>query len=260
MKLIKDIANYLSLRLFDYKHPQTKIISSKFCHSVRGFYSQKGQDALIYSEFYELIESGCIPKVFLDIGCNHPIKFNNSYFFEKILGFRVLAVDPLPTYILQWAEIRPLAKLYSIALGASSGELKLSIPHNAPTDAKHAYDMFSTLDVNNPRLRKGEWRTIKVPVQSVQDILGASEITEVGIVSIDVEGFEFEVLKGFDFVKTKIYIAIIENNTRSVLGDERIREYMVANGFKFYARIWGLDDIFINNELLGRQQVVEVAP
>ena len=53
---------------------------------------------------------------------------------------------------------------------------------------------------------------------------------------------------------------MIENNTRSVLGDERIREYMVANGFKFYARIWGLDDIFINNGLLGRQQVVEVAP
>lgn len=70
-----------------------------------------------------------------------------------------------------------------------------------------------------------------------------------GIVSIDVEGYEMEVLKGIDFTKTKIFIAIIENNTNSRLGADDIRFFMDENGFDFYARIWGLDDVFVRKDL-----------
>lgn len=251
MEIFKEVIHYIFLQWFKRKHKGTKIVSSYFSDLPRGFFSQAGQDSFIYSEFFTVIESGKIPRVFLDIGCNHPTKFSNSYFFEKHLGFKVEAVDPLPTYVAQWATERPNSSLHSVALGAAKGQLQLSVPVRdwGMEDGSHPPDMFATLNTKNPRLTKGNWKTIDVPVLRAQDLFESEGITEVGIVSIDVEGFEIEVLKGIDFSKTKIFIAVIENNTNSKFGAEDIRAHMVQNGFDFYARIWGLDDVFVRSDL-----------
>lgn len=249
--MMKDFARYIFLQWFKWKYNHTKVVASYFVDSITGFYSQAGQDAFIYSEFFSLLESGKLPKLFVDIGCNHPVKFSNSYFFETKLGFKVIAVDPLPTYISQWASMRPNSILHTVALGSNTGTLTLSIPaENSDTETlSHSSDMFATLSSKNPRLLVGEWRTINVPVMTAQDLFEANNISEVGIVSIDVEGYEMEVLKGIDFKKTKISIAIIENNTNSRFGADDIRFFMDKNGFDFYARIWGLDDVFVRKDL-----------
>lgn len=250
MKLFRDLIHYIFLLWFKRKYKGTKIISSYFTDLPHGFYSQAGQDSFVYSEFYSAFESGIIPKVFLDVGCNHPTKFSNSYFFEKNLGFKVDAVDPLLTYVTQWAIERPNSTLHSVALGSSSGQLQLSVPDRDGVmyEGSHSPDMFATLDAKNPRLSGGNWKTIDVPVVRAQDLLKSKGITEIGVVSIDVEGFEIEVLKGLDFAKTKIFILLIENNTNSKFGADHIREYMLSNGFVFYARIWGLDDVFLRSD------------
>lgn len=252
MKLLRDFIHYVFLEWFKRKHKGTKIVSTYFTDLPSGFYSQAGQDSFVYSEFFSAIESGRIPRVFLDVGCNHPTKFSNSYFFEKHLGFKVEAVDPLTTYVSHWAIERPNSTLHSVALGAASGQLQLSIPDRdwVMEDDSHPPDMFATLDAKNPRLSDGKWKTINVPVWRAQSLLESKDINEIGIVSIDVEGFEMEVLRGIDFSKTKIFIALIENNTSSKFGAEDIRAHMAQNGFLFYARIWGLDDVFIRSDLM----------
>lgn len=249
--MMKDFARYIFLQWFRRKYNDTKVIASYFVDPITGFYSQAGQDAFIYSEFFSLLESEQLPKLFVDIGCNHPIKYSNSYFFEAKLGFKVIAVDPLPTYISEWASTRPNSTLHTVALGSNKGTLTLSVPaeNSNMRNISHSSDMFATLNLNNPRLATGEWKAIDVPVITAQDLFDANGIFEVGIVSIDVEGYEMEVLKGINFKKTKIFIAIIENNTHSRFGDDDIRLFMNENGFDFYARIWGLDDVFVRKDL-----------
>jgi len=254
MYLLKDVVHYLYLKWFKHKYPKTKIISDYFSEMINGFYSQAGQDAYIYSEFFNLIDSGKIPRVFVDIGCNHPIKFNNSYFFEKNLGFECIAIDPLTTYVSHWAETRPNAKLHSIALGDAKGKINLLVMDKVVDDdlesKHHSSNMFSTMSLDNTKRRSGNWKSIEVPILTAQDLFDTSKVSQIGIVSIDVEGFELKVLNGIDFFKTKIYIAIIENNTNNKFGAGEIRNFMATNGFTFYARIWGLDDIFVNTDII----------
>jgi FkbM family methyltransferase len=251
MLLLKDVVHYLYLKWFKHKYKKTKIISEYFSEMVRGFYSQKGQDAFLYSEFYELINSGKISKTFVDIGCNHPINFSNSYFFEKHLGFECIAVDPLMTYKSHWAETRPKAKLFNVALGATKGKMDLfTMEDDSMASQVQDPDMFSTLSADNSKLRSGKWKTLEVPVLTAQELFDSGRVSEIGIVSIDVEGFEIDVLKGIDFSRTKVQIAIVENNTKNIFGSEEIRDFMSKNGFEFYARIWKLDDVYVNNDLL----------
>ena len=248
MFILTDIKRYLYLINFKYKHKKTKVFCSYFNNVTKGFYSQRGQDAIVYSEFFLLINHKNFPKIIVDIGCNHPIKFNNSYFFEKNLGFLCIAVDPIKNYVKDWAKMRPKAILHNVALGFRKGNLSLMTSDNLDGHQSSSYadDMLSTLLIDKKKFKSGNWKIEKVAVLKTQTLFNTAKLSEIGIMSIDVEGFEMEVIKGIDFSKTRIHIMIIENNTNGKFGSDEIRKIMNRHGFIFYARIWALDDIFLN--------------
>lgn len=228
--------------------------------SVSGFYSQVGQDAFIYSEFFSAFASGSIPRVIVDIGCNQPIKHSNSYFFESVLGFSCVAVDPLPTYAGEWARLRPNARFCQVALGESEGEVRLLVPQanwrgKAGEDTP---DMFSTLVGNVGKFEAAEAGEQNVRMKPGRDLLRELGIGHVGVMSIDVEGFEWQVLQGLDFVRNPVDILMIENNSDSRLGSDAIRQYVERQGMHYYARFWHMDDVFVSprvsNFLKSRKQ------
>ncbi len=70
--------------------------------------------------------------------------------------------------------------------------------------------------------------------------------------SIDVEGHELNVLEGIDFDYTKINVLTIENNPKGYKkqGDDKIRKFMIKQGYTFWGRIIKLDDIYVHKRYL----------
>ena len=66
---------------------------------------------------------------FCDIGGNHPLKINNTLYFEK-LGWNGIAFEPLPHMEKLWAEHRK-AKLFPFALSNSKGQVTFTVVKNA---------------------------------------------------------------------------------------------------------------------------------
>jgi hypothetical protein len=69
------------------------------------FHSQASQDKFVYSIIHFLAdqqESGC----YLEIGAGEPIIINNSYFFEKILGWKGISIDISDTLSERWHAVR----------------------------------------------------------------------------------------------------------------------------------------------------------
>lgn len=79
---------------------------------------------------------------------------------------------------------------------------------------------------------------------TIRDVLEERDIKHVDYVSIDVEGYEMNVLRGIDFDKTDIICLSIENNKKNGNPDEKIRRYMKDRGYILLARI-SIDDIFV---------------
>jgi FkbM family methyltransferase len=250
IKLIRRILTFLRLVSFLVRYPSTKVVGGPAFLSVlgrrwesmpSGLYSQSGQDAFVLSKFFSRIMRPGFPAVFLDVGCNHPVKHSNSMFFETHMGFRVIAVDALPTHRQSWAELRPRAEFILTAVGEREGTLDFEeIVADGSQD-----DMFSSIRGASRKAPRANRQVRAVSVEPLTKLLLERGIDDVGIMSLDIEGYEMQALLGLDLTRVKVDILLIENNSDNVLGDDRIRSRMIACGYGFFARIWGMDDVFV---------------
>jgi FkbM family methyltransferase len=213
--------------------------------AIQGHFSQHGQDALVQREFLGGADEGRFPKTFIDIGCNDPVVHSNSYFFERDCGFRTVAVDALAEIGALWREQRPQADFVECAVGAADGELSFDVVAGDDTAS-----MFSSVSGVSDKKAKVTSLTRTVKVRRIADILAQRGITRAAIVSMDIEGYELNALKGIDFGCFAAGVFVIENNGHAGLGSNEIRDLMIRNGYRYCARIWNLDDIFVHADLL----------
>lgn len=251
MKKFRKIAPLFQLRgkypdVVYYGAPPVVKFFGMTCYKLRkGFYSQLGQDELVFTEFFRALNSSIFPKLFIDIGCNHPILHSNSYFFEVNQKYKVLAIDALKEVHALWRAQRPAADFVECAVGAADGELSFDVVGGGNVES-----MFSSVSGSSEKGSGHSVTTRTVNVRRIAEILAERAIKRAGIVSMDIEGYELPALQGINFSQFMAYVFIVENNSHDGLGCNQIRDLMISNGYIYYARIWNLDDIFIHPELL----------
>jgi len=251
--MLNKIKKLFGLFRFKINYPETIIIGGpsllrfvcnwRPCAST--FYSQEGQDSFLFLEFYHLITALDFPKIFLDVGCNHPIKYNNSYFFERSFGFNVLAIDALDSYKLAWQEIRPTAKYITCAVGEAPGEIEFIEEIGDGIES-----MFSSVLGYSGKGSGLEKKIRVLPVNTIANLLFENQINKIGIMSMDIEGYEISALKGIDFSVVHFNFIFVENNTKDYFGCNKVRDLLISAGYVFYARFMGLDDLFVHKSLL----------
>lgn len=128
------------------------------------------------------------------------------------------------------------------------GEATLSIPD---TEENHA-DMYSQIEMVSDKKPKDNIKNIIVPTRSIKTVFKKNKIRHIDYMSIDVEGHELNVLEGIDFDYTKINVLTIENNPKAYKkqGDDKIRKFMIKQGYTFWGRIIKLDDIYVHKSYL----------
>ena len=148
-------------------------------------YAQSGEDLVIRPFISK--QKG----VYVDVGCYHPILYSNTYRLYKS-GWSGIVVDPNPKLKLLFSLFRPRDTFYNTAIG-ESGEGE--------------YFMFSdgaynTLDKENAK--EYEKRTtliqkVRVPIKPLAEI--CKDIDHIDLMSVDVEGFDLQVLSTHDWSK-----------------------------------------------------------
>jgi FkbM family methyltransferase len=180
----------------------------------------------------------------IDVGCNDPIHYSNSYFFEKYLGCKVLAIDPLEELEKLWKLKRPKSIFLNSAVGNNNDSIILNVPEDSCQDK-----MFSYVDGGYNKKYDINFSRRNVKCERLESILQENKIDEVLLLTIDVEGFEYEIIKGINFEKVRINCICVENNSINLFGSDLIRQYLINNNYIYLARIGYLDDIFIHKSL-----------
>jgi FkbM family methyltransferase len=239
-KLFTKFLNGISYIKFRLKYQNVLFIRSNILFGK--YYSQDGQDMILSTLLLNEISDE--NNLIIDIGANHPVKYSNSLFFEKYFNCKTIAIDPISEFKPLWDKLRPQAKFISIGLGSSTGFLDINIP-------KKGDNMFSSVEGGlMKKYRHEECEQRKIKVDTLKNILIKEGIKKILFISIDVEGFEFQVLEGIDFDKVEISALVVENNSTSYFGEDKIRDFIIDKGFIYYARLGSFDDVFVNPNLV----------
>lgn len=238
--LVKIKRNFI-LKKFAKNHPETKIFHTAPKEDIK-LYSQDNQDYIVYENFFKHKNNG----FFCDIGGNHPLKLNNTRYFEE-LGWHGIAFEPLPHMTKLWSEHRK-ATLFPFALSDHEGEVIFTVVK----DETGWEDMLSFVKETGDVESRFKTYEIKVQAKIFNKIMMEENITHIDYLSLDVEGHELNVLNGIDFKKVKINVLTIENNPPSCVlyGDEKIRQLMFDNNYLLWGRTVGLDDIYVSKDFL----------
>ena len=153
-------------------------------------YSYGGIDSLILNIFKNQ-KNG----FYLDIGCGHPIKNNNTYLLNK-KGWSGINIDLDNENIDLFNSYRKRDINLATAVSDKEGETDLYFYHSKSA--------LNTISKENADFQKAKVSTIKkIKTQTINKIIELSPYKDkkIDFLSIDVEGSELSILKNFDFKK-----------------------------------------------------------
>ncbi len=162
-------------------------------------YSISGVD-LIIDRMFSKINRG----VYIDLGCNHPIKHNNTYLLHK-RGWEGINIDSDRKSIQEFNKLRKNDYNVNELVSSKKNKIKYYFYHERSA--------LNTVDSYLVKKRKAKPnKIIYRETSTLNSIIENSPYkkSKINLLSIDIENHEYEALRSFDFNKYKIDCIIIE--------------------------------------------------
>jgi FkbM family methyltransferase len=211
---------------------------------LRRYYSQHGEDYLLW-KFFDFKKDG----FFVEVGAFDGVHLSNTYSFE-LEGWKGICVEP-GQYFENCKKNRPNSLCVNAAC-VSNDDIK------EITFYEEELGLLSSLDMStekkediekryeNRKLDFSGHKEKTVKAQTLNSILEENSVSKIDFVTIDVEGAEIEVLKGFDLKKYKPKVVILEAN--DIEHKKELMYYMtVENGYIFVREV-SVNLIFVSSD------------
>lgn len=230
-KHLKD-SSWGSLRLFF--NPQCK-----------KSFSQCGEDIIIKYIFDTL---GILYPTYIDIGAHDPYKHSNTALFY-LLGCRGVNIEPDPDLFQKFPEKRPQDVNLNVGIAEKSDSLEFFVMKN------RTLNTFSRLKAEEYQNEQGvpiaEVKTIPViPLADVVEKYGKGQFWD--FMSIDVEGFELDILQSLDWKKSSPKVICCETISFSTEGrgvkEQKLIDFICSQGYMIYADT-NVNTVFVKREL-----------
>jgi FkbM family methyltransferase len=172
-------------------------------------YSQFGEDQILWQllQFLRLLKRNGF---FVDVGANHPRRYNNTFILYQYYDWRGVNVEPNLAMANLFAELRPDDRVVNCAIAGQDGKatyyrfnhpgLNTIDQITAIKQEKHpAYQLLDTIEMETRTLRSVLYEMVPPG-------------KEIDFMNIDVEGKDCEVLESNDWQVHRPKILCIEDH------------------------------------------------
>ncbi len=162
---------------------------------------------LVIERIFKKKENG----VFIDVGCNHPIKYNNTYLLYK-KGWRGINIDLDQESIDQFNKLRSEDdNIQSLVTSFDDEEKELYFYHNRSAINTISKELAESRNKKFKKIKKLKGKTLNSIIENSK-----FKGSKINFLSIDIENYEYEALKNFNFSKYNIDIIVTEITDTSI--------------------------------------------
>ena len=169
-------------------------------------------------EFFGCSEEG----TFVEVGANDPKNLSQTWFLEK-MGWGGVLVEPLPERCAALRRDRPNSNVFETAVSA---------PDKTGEADFYVQDVFSSLE---PHLKDNimDYKSvIRVKVATLDAVLEEAGVSRVDFLSVDTEGTEVDVFRGFDFRKYRPALILVEDPVLHL----EVHRHLESTGYRLVRR------------------------
>ena len=211
-------------------------------------YSISGVD-LIIDRMFSKVKKG----IYIDLGCNHPIKHNNTYLLHK-RGWEGINIDADVKSIKEFQNLRKKDHNISALISNKKNKIRYYFYHERSA--------LNTVDAKLVKIRKAKPKRIIVrETTTLNEIIQNSPYknSKINFLSIDIENHEYEALKNFRFKKYDIDCIVIEilnisnkeietqNQTLDFILKSKVFKLLKKNNYKLINWV-NSDLVFVNKK------------
>lgn len=250
----KEILNLISVKEFKkslglYRSPLQKIQSkSRAIRYLLGpkykkSYSQCGEDIIIGRLFKTL---GISNSFYIDIGANDPVIYSNTYLFYKN-GAQGICIEPNPALCAKFKAKRPRDIVLEIGIGAKTGTETYFMFDNNSLNTFSADEATGAEKKGHKIVKKED-----VAIKTWNEIMRENSVTNVDLLSLDVEGLDLEILKSIDFKISRPKIICVETasfgSSKATQAEKPIDSFLETQEYDS-AGVTPINKIFIDKHL-----------
>ena len=189
--------------------------------------SQFGEEKFILS-FFDKEYKG----KFLDIGCFHPTRHNNTYQMYKN-GWHGINIDlnPLTIDLFNFARKKDININAAISDNEENKTLYFLDELNTQNTLESNHLSFLK---NHHNIKEEEISKQKIRTRRLDKILDSYNFNDIDFMNIDVEGHELNILNSIDFFKYKIKficIEMIDHNDHAKIINEKLNVILERNNY-----------------------------
>jgi len=160
---------------------------------------------------------------FVEVGANDPERYSQSFHLER-MGWRGIVVEPQPDLADRLRQRRK-ASVFAVACSAPENSGKHMTLYLA--GGHSSFDPALKVHTVKPA------GAIEVPLRTLDEILAEAKAPNpIDFVSIDVEGHEVDVLRGFDLARWRPRLVLLEDHVLS----RRLHHVMEERGYRWVRR------------------------
>ena len=174
---------------------------------------------------------------FVEIGANDPTAIiSQSWHLENQLNWTGILVEPNPIFAQQSTELRPRSTSFACACVESENQQEITL--FVPLLNGKEMDVHAGINKNIDDFDYHQHKEVKVPCRTLNSLLNEVGATSIDLLSIDVEGAELQVLKGFDIEKYQPKLILLEDKHLYLTKHHYLKKYgyslVKRTGFNFW--------------------------
>jgi len=161
-------------------------------------FGQRGEDLVLDGLLQQLPD---VARSYVDVGSNHPVRNSNTYRLY-LRGWRGVLVDANEELVALSARVRPRDRAVCAAVSDVNSERVFRIPIES---RRGGFLDTSTIERGTDRL---------VATRTLSSILDEVAFPqEFGLLSVDCEGSDDEVIRSLDFARYRPKVIVVEQET-----------------------------------------------